>query len=254
MFGEIFGAWIVAVWRGMGEPDFKLVELGPGRGTLMADVIRVLEAGGAREAAEIWLVEMSPALRAEQANRVPGAHWVVGIMGDQLIWGLSAPMDEGSGEPGAWTEVSPQTDIVSSAIARRLRDGPGAALIVDYGYREDDRPKGPTLQAVRGHKHADPLQEPGQSALTWLVDFDALAGVFQAAGHKVALTEQGAFLTALGIGHRAAALAETDPDQAETIADALERLTDSAQMGTLFKVLTAVSTGLPTPPGFEELP
>lgn len=292
MFGEIIGAWIVAAWRGMGEPEFKLVELGPGRGTLMADVLRVLDAAGAREAAEIWLVEMSPALRAEQANRVPGAHWVdriedvpmgptilvaneffdalpvrqflcasdgwrervVGAMGDQLIWGLSAPMDQGRGEPGAWTEISPQTESVSAAIAKRLRAGPGAALMIDYGYQGDDRPKGPTLQAVRGHEHADPLQEPGQSDLTWLVDFDSLAGVFHAAGHKVAVTEQGAFLTALGIGHRAAALAETEPDQAEGIADALERLTDPAQMGKLFKVLSAVSIGLPQPPGFDDEP
>lgn len=75
MFGEMLGAWVVAVWQGMGRPDFRLVELGPGRGTLMADTLRVLRATGAAAAAELWFVETSGALRAEQARRVPGVRW-----------------------------------------------------------------------------------------------------------------------------------------------------------------------------------
>ena len=39
MFGELIGLWCVEVWEGMGRPAaFNLVELGPGRGTLMADI------------------------------------------------------------------------------------------------------------------------------------------------------------------------------------------------------------------------
>jgi NADH dehydrogenase [ubiquinone] 1 alpha subcomplex assembly factor 7 len=41
VFGELIGLWCVEVWRGMGSPDpVNLVELGPGRGTLMADALR----------------------------------------------------------------------------------------------------------------------------------------------------------------------------------------------------------------------
>ncbi len=54
MFGELIGLWAVEVWQQMGEPSpFHLVELGPGRGTLMADLLRAakvaagLPAGGA---------------------------------------------------------------------------------------------------------------------------------------------------------------------------------------------------------------
>ncbi len=55
----------------------------------------------------------------------------------------------------------------------------------------------------------------------------------------------------MGIGPRAQSLASAQPDQADAIADALERLTAPDQMGTLFKVLAATSPDLPTPPGFE---
>ncbi|MGR7996130.1 class I SAM-dependent methyltransferase [Xanthobacter sp. ZOL 2024] len=68
MFGELLGLWAVALWQQMGAPSaFSLVELGPGRGTLMADALRaarLLPAFGA--AARVHLVETSPVLRAAQ--------------------------------------------------------------------------------------------------------------------------------------------------------------------------------------------
>ncbi|MET3353808.1 UNVERIFIED_ORG: NADH dehydrogenase [ubiquinone] 1 alpha subcomplex assembly factor 7 [Xanthobacter viscosus] len=70
MFGELLGLWAVAQWQAMGSPAaFALVELGPGRGTLMADALRaarlVPDFGAA---ARIHLVETSPVLRAAQAR------------------------------------------------------------------------------------------------------------------------------------------------------------------------------------------
>ena len=73
MFGEMLGTWVAAVWIDAGRPDLRLVELGPGRGTLMADMLRVLGRAGATP--EIWLVETSPTLRAIQARAVPDAIW-----------------------------------------------------------------------------------------------------------------------------------------------------------------------------------
>ena len=71
IFGEVLGAWLVDVWERAGSPaDVRLVELGPGRGTLMADLLRV---AGRRLAAAPYMVETSPALRAEQARRVTAA-------------------------------------------------------------------------------------------------------------------------------------------------------------------------------------
>jgi SAM-dependent MidA family methyltransferase len=68
MFGEIVGAWLIHAWELAGAPALiRLVELGPGRGTLMADVLRVAERVPAfRQAASIHLVETSPALNARQ--------------------------------------------------------------------------------------------------------------------------------------------------------------------------------------------
>lgn len=282
MFGEMIGAWVASVWDAAGRPDFRLVELGPGRGTLMADVLRVLGTVGARP--EIWLVETSPTLRAAQATAVPGANWadrpedvpdgpaivianefldalpvrqflcgprgwserLVGLRDGQLAWGLSPPLP-GDGREGAWREMSDPADRVLDWIAGRLQAAPGAALIVDYGYRTHDRPPGPTLQAVRSHARVDALEHPGQADLTWLIDFDHCA--HRLPGGLVA--DQGAFLATMGIGARAAALAARAPGDANAIADALERLTAPDQMGTLFKALSSVSPGVPRPPGFS---
>ena len=70
MFGEMLGLWLIQAWVDQGQPaQFALVELGPGRGTLMADILRAAKAmPGFLKAAEVWLVETSPALRRKQAE------------------------------------------------------------------------------------------------------------------------------------------------------------------------------------------
>jgi SAM-dependent MidA family methyltransferase len=76
MFGEMIGAWLAQVWLTQGAPDrFILAEFGPGRGTLMADALRAASRlPGFRDAAEIWLVETSPALRHTQAATLAHHH------------------------------------------------------------------------------------------------------------------------------------------------------------------------------------
>lgn len=74
MFGELIGLWAATIWRAMGEPaSIRLVELGPGRGTLMADALRAAKAlPGFRAALSVHLVEMSPVLRQAQARTLAG--------------------------------------------------------------------------------------------------------------------------------------------------------------------------------------
>ncbi|MGI9386545.1 MAG: class I SAM-dependent methyltransferase [Methyloligellaceae bacterium] len=76
IFGELIGLWTAEVWREMGaRPAFHLIELGPGRGTLMSDALRALTiVPEAIEAAEIHLVELSARLRAEQQATLRSAH------------------------------------------------------------------------------------------------------------------------------------------------------------------------------------
>ena len=71
MFGELIGLWCVVQWRSMGAPDpFRLVELGPGRGTLIADILRAAEGASPEFAAarRTHLVETSPVFRDAQAK------------------------------------------------------------------------------------------------------------------------------------------------------------------------------------------
>lgn len=72
MFGEMIGIWIAELWTRAGRPAFRYVELGPGRGTLAADALRVMTRFGCAPTG-IHLVETSPALRTAQAARLPGA-------------------------------------------------------------------------------------------------------------------------------------------------------------------------------------
>ena len=69
MFGEMIGVWCMEVWQALGEPSpFALVELGPGRGTLMAALLRVAEAlPGFAAAADVYLVEVSGTLAEQQS-------------------------------------------------------------------------------------------------------------------------------------------------------------------------------------------
>lgn len=77
MFGELIGAWLADLWQRMGQPTpFCLAELGPGRGTLMADILRAAAVlPGFGDAAQVHFIETSAALRALQKQAVPNAHW-----------------------------------------------------------------------------------------------------------------------------------------------------------------------------------
>jgi NADH dehydrogenase [ubiquinone] 1 alpha subcomplex assembly factor 7 len=81
MFGELLGAWIVQAWRDQGCPTpARLVELGPGRGTLVADALRAAKLDPEfLKSIEVVLVEMSASLRQAQAEKLKAApvaiHW-----------------------------------------------------------------------------------------------------------------------------------------------------------------------------------
>ena len=74
IFGELVGLWAAAVWRKMGSPNnLRLVELGPGRGTMMLDMLRAAQVvPGFRAAIVGHLVEFSPALERRQRQTLNG--------------------------------------------------------------------------------------------------------------------------------------------------------------------------------------
>jgi SAM-dependent MidA family methyltransferase len=72
MFGELIGLWMAAVWQQMGAPEnVRIIELGPGRGTMIIDALRAAKVvNGFRTAIVLHLVEISPALQQLQERRL----------------------------------------------------------------------------------------------------------------------------------------------------------------------------------------
>jgi NADH dehydrogenase [ubiquinone] 1 alpha subcomplex assembly factor 7 len=161
----------------------------------------------------------------------------------------AVPDELRNAEPGTIIETSPGAAAVVDEVARRLVVQGGAALFVDYGHAT--LRTGSTLQAVRAHRKVDPFTNPGEADLTALVDFATLADVARARGARwLGTAEQGAWLRALGLDARAAALTRAAPAQAQAIAEACNRLVEPDQMGTLFKVMGLAARGWPDGAGF----
>ncbi len=295
IFGELIGAWAATVWQGMGEPAaFHLVELGPGRGTLMADALRATKSvGGFHHATQVHLIETSPVLRDKQKAALAGhhsesiePHWhrdlsqvpdgpaivIANEFFDALpvrqfqrilaSWrermvdlneakdGLGFHLNDQPAKThlipdalkqapdGSWAEISPAGLRVMYTLADRLTRHGGAALIIDYGHTQTA--PGETFQAVQSHGFSDVLASPGEQDLTTHVDFAALGRVAVEAGARLhGPVTQAEFLNDLGLAARTRRLAANAKDDAQTAAvlSGAERLVDTAQMGTLFKVL-----------------
>jgi NADH dehydrogenase [ubiquinone] 1 alpha subcomplex assembly factor 7 len=273
MFGETVGAALADCWRRAASPAHALyVELGPGRGTLAADALRVLRRAGFD--GEAHLVETSPLLRNQQERAVPDAFWhesvddlprrpmllVANEFLDalpirQFVDGVERRVTIAAGglafdRDGEIVETSPARDKAVAAVARRLVQHGGAALFIDYGH-EKSAP-GDTLQAVRGHCFAAVLDHPGEQDLTSHVDFEAFDRVASEAGAAVSkMVPQGEWLKRLGIEVRADTLSNSNPERADDVRSALERLTAPDRMGELFKVIGIHSPDWPTPAGIE---
>ena len=294
MFGELLGLCLAQAWLEQGSPpSFTLAELGPGRGSCMADVLRATKGvAGFHAAALIVLVEASPTLRSRQAQtlaayqptwlhtvadlpeqplfllaneffdalpidqflRTPDG-WrkhVIGLQEGGLMLGLSDPVpcpdSRFIADPvGTIVELCPSVAPIAAHIGGLIAQCGGAAIIVDYG---GWRSKGDTLQALRNHLPESPLTSPGMADLTAHVDFEAIA---RAAGPDLCtpLVGQGALLRRLGIHPRSARLAAGLRGAAlESHLAATLRLTDPAEMGTLFKAMAIHPPFSPTPPGF----
>ena len=85
MFGELIGLWAVEMWRRLGAPErVRLVEVGPGDGTLMADALRAARLDPEfLRAVDLILIEPSPPLREAQARMLADndlhPRWVISL-------------------------------------------------------------------------------------------------------------------------------------------------------------------------------
>jgi SAM-dependent MidA family methyltransferase len=234
----------------MGTPiQINLVELGPGRGTLMADALRAAKVMPAfDEAITLHLVEASPVLRElqrlklaqvekpttwyESVEELPNLPSIIiaNEFFDAVAVNQAVRQDDGwhertvaldangdfvfslGAEPLSNFEQTLPAGVRSAPVgavfewrsnrvpfelARRVKLG-GAALIIDYGHLRSD--VGETFQALRNHRHDDPLAAPGHADLSAHVDFEALADAAASIGARVhGPIEQRTFLRNMGI-------------------------------------------------------
>ncbi len=300
IFGELVGLWAVAVWQSMGEPSrVTVAELGPGRGTLMADASRAWRGVPKfLDSVSVALIETSPVMVEAQRKTLKDAgvplRWYAAldavpegplvVLANEFVDALPIRQfirrgeawrerliasdgrggftfidgeaeDEGRHLPhtapeDAILEIRPAAQALMRELGRRAERAPLAALMVDYGHAESGF--GDTLQAVRGHRFADVLANPGAADLSSHVDFADLKREAVAAGLMThGPMPQGEFLLKLGLAARRERLLQrATPTQAEAIASGAARLVDPRQMGVLFKALALTSAGLPPPPPF----
>ncbi len=290
MFGEMVGACLAAWWDAAGRPaPVRLIELGPGRGTLMADILRVL-ARVPGLSPTVHMIEASPTLRAAQALAVPAARHhdrledvppgATLLIANEFLDALPirAHVRDGAG----WRART----VGLHGRALRLGLGPAAPLPA-LAHRLSDTRDGDVVEsrpaadavmrAISGRLRAAP-------GLALLIDYGgwrSLGDTLQALrGHApedpmaspgeadltahvdfealagaaglphTQLTPQGVFLERLGITARAQALAARLEGAAlHSHVAAHRRLTHPDAMGRLFKALAFVSPGLPAPPG-----
>ncbi|MGE3934355.1 MAG: class I SAM-dependent methyltransferase [Rhodospirillaceae bacterium] len=291
-FGELIGLWCAVTWRLMGAPAaVRLVELGPGRGTLMADALRAAApVPGFRAALSIHLVETSPRLAEVQRAALGGA----GARWHESLSGVpSGPLLLIANE---LFDALPVDQYVRAADGWRRRavtvGAAGDLSFADIACAQPDLPDAPAgtvcevsdeaiaLAAAIGRRVAmdggaalivdyGPLQRSTGRSLQ-AVRGHAFADVLDAPG--TADLSAHVDFAALADAARAAGARAFGPVTqraflrrlgievrlarlAATGGSAAEsgaRLIDPAGMGTLFKVMALTHPGLPAPAGFEE--
>jgi SAM-dependent MidA family methyltransferase len=223
IFGELVGIWCAAAFQALEAPhSFNLIELGPGRGTLMSDILRAARVmPGFGAAAQVHLVETSPTLRQLQARKLGDAvawHETINsvpdgpsiIIANEFFDAL--PVRQHEFHQGQWMErrvglsaddrlvigrtafplAAPPTTEGAILESGTLRDEIayllGARLAQSPGttlifdYGHRTSAFGDTLQAVRRHEFCSILDRPGEADLTAHVDFGSLGRSFTQGG------------------------------------------------------------------------
>ena len=291
MFGELIGLWLAQYWLDLGRPpEFQLLELGPGRGTLMSDVVRAAGAvPGFLDAARICLLETSPTLKSLQARALQGqrAIWLDDLddlaqvpllcVANEFFDALPIRQFQRIGD--VWMERF----VVLGEDALRFSLGKTSEQRFDLSFPDGTIvERSPAQLHVASHL-AQQIEVNGGAALIFdYGDIDgrgdtlqAVSGhqcepVFQAPGEAdltahvdfgqlagavgdcaAHLTTQGQFLKAMGIEARAEVLAKgKDNDTCAKLDRAVQRLTSDEQMGKLFKVMAITRLDAATPAGF----
>jgi NADH dehydrogenase [ubiquinone] 1 alpha subcomplex assembly factor 7 len=226
MFGELVGLWCFdQLMQQQRVDEAGLVELGPGRGTLMADILRSIIRFSEQKRWPVHLIETSPTLIREQLENL-AAHDVthapdlsdlppypLAFIANEFFDAL--PIQQYERIQGQWRErcviraadrlVMTLADVSSDDTIPPAPDGsiaeiaPDLALMIDriarhivvYGGAAliidygKDNALGDSLQAVKAHCPIDILAAPGEVDLSAWVDFGAIRKRANSAGARV---------------------------------------------------------------------
>lgn len=156
LFGEMLGLWVASIWQQMGEPEtFNLIELGPGRGVLSADMLRALQkaAPACLAACRLHLVEISPKLKGIQRETLKDApcptHWHTDItqtpqenaiaLGNELMDALPVKQYE-KGNDGSYYErlVTAKEGELALTLAKEPTDIAAHTQVTEHSTALDD--------------------------------------------------------------------------------------------------------------------
>lgn len=262
VFGEMVALWVLKIWGANQKPsNVHIIELGPGRGTMMLDMLRVfsLDSQFNKALTHIDTVDVRKKHTLEEYDKrvqtwktlhdvpkQPGAFCI--IVSNEFFDALPIKQTLSDGNlqrikyaEGKWgfefssnavLEEAPDAyDILNDC--KRLIGDRGAMLTIDYGELESGY-KPSTLQAVYQHKRVSCFDYIGQADLSSHVCWDHL---MQHAQGTSQLADQGDWLLNMGAEERTVQLAKkARKTQQVDLSTALARLVDKKYMGSLFKV------------------
>lgn len=292
VFGELIGAWVIDYFEKLGQPEaLTLVELGPGKGTLMADFLRMAKVSPSFSKAlkNIYMVEINPILKSIQQQIIPhpltyvdrfdqipeSPHPLI-ILANEFFDVLPTNCYVRKDNVLYERCIGLQEGKLGFMLLKRLENkGPdqtweespqAASLMTDISKRllkqrgiflvidyGYEQEGGESLQALFKKEPSHPLSHIGKSDLTCHINFGRLRDIalFHGLGVLGPLP-QGKFLENIGIRVRIEMLKRQNPSEKTKLDIGATRLTHPQQMGDLFKVMAVFSPPSLSPIGFEE--
>jgi NADH dehydrogenase [ubiquinone] 1 alpha subcomplex assembly factor 7 len=291
MFGELVCAWAMDYYERLGSPKLMtLVELGPGKGTLMADFLRVARTSPSfLQSLQLHLIEINPLLKKMQQETIrhpsalwhenfedipPSTHPLI-IIANEFFDALPTKCYVRKENMLHERHIGMKNDHLAFVLTP-LHEDMGADQIWETSPRAEtlmrnimarlshqtgaflffdygyEAGQGESLQALFQGSPSPTLSHIGHSDLTCHVNFGRLKqlALSQELGVLGPLS-QGQFLKNMGLDLRAEKLKHLHPAHSASFEAAVTRLTHPQQMGTLFKAMAVFSPPPLKPAGFD---
>uniref|UniRef100_A0A8C9H5S1 Protein arginine methyltransferase NDUFAF7 n=1 Tax=Piliocolobus tephrosceles TaxID=591936 RepID=A0A8C9H5S1_9PRIM len=233
---KLLGIWFISEWMATGKSTaFQLVELGPGRGTLVGDILRVFtQLGSVLKNCDISVHLVEKTLQGWREVFID----IDPQVSDKLRFVLAPSATPAEAfiqhdETRDHVEVCPDAGVIIEELSQRIALTGGAALVADYGH---DGTKTDTFRGFCGHKLHDVLIAPGTADLTADVDFSYLRRMAQGKVASLGPIKQHTFLKNMGIDVRLKVLLDksNEPSVRQQLLQGYDMLMNPKKMGERF--------------------